>query len=163
MSSENVSFGCRGSLYPIIIAVMTALLHVPPPAHADSFVMTSGKIIDGTIASGSDISVFIKDKNGLLNSVLVADIAEVRIDLRSGEQVVGRLAGFRDGVYEILSGGWAQQIKDGQVVQSLAVRDDDAPAVVPNAGGPAVGIDTKDPASEPEPTDKSDMLRRAPL
>jgi hypothetical protein len=54
-------------------------------------------------------------------------------------------------------------IEDGQVVKSVFVQDDQAPAAVPNAGGPAIGIDAQDPTYEPEPEIDSDILRRAPL
>lgn len=162
MSSENVSFGHRESLCPIIVAV-AALLYMSPELHADSFVMKSGKIIDGIVADGSNISVFIKDKDGLLKSIMVADIAEVHVGLKSGAQVVGRLAGFRDDVYEIVTDEWTLYIKDGQVVQSVVVYDEGTLAIVPNAGGPAIGIDTPEPPSEPNSTNESDMLKRAPL
>ena len=162
MSSENVSFGHKESLCPIIVAV-AALLCMSPELHADSFVMKSGKVIDGTIADGSEISVFIKDREGLLKSIMVADIVEVQVGLKSGAQVVGRLAGFRDDVYEIETDEWTLYIKDGQVVQSVVVYDEATPSIVPNAGGPAIGIETPEPPTEPSSTNESDMLKRAPL
>lgn len=164
MSSENISLARKGHS-SLFIVVVAALFHMSSELHADSFVMTSGKVIDGTVADGSDISVFIKDEDGLLKSVMVADIAEVQVDLRNGAQIVGRLAGFHEDVYEIISDGRRLYVEDGRVVQTSIVRSKDAPAVIPNAGGPAIDVDTQDDATDPHSGNDydSDILRRAPL
>jgi hypothetical protein len=150
------------SLYIVVAAVF---LQVPSQPLADSFVLNSGKVIEGTVAGGSDISIFIKDKDGLLNSVMVPDIAEVRIDLESGEQIVGRLAGFGNDVYKVVADGRIVYIEDGRVVRTSIAHDDEAPAAVPNAGGPAIGLGTENPTSEPDSGDDylSDILKHAPM
>lgn len=145
--------GSRRSLYPVV-TLAVALLHMSTPLHADSFVLTSGKVIEGTVAGGSDISLFIKDANGLLESVLLTSVAEVRVTLSSGEEVVGRLIDFQDGTYEMATDKWLLFVKDGNVIQSVQVQDATAPAIFPNAGGPAISVDTEEPAKKPEPTDE---------
>ena len=149
----------------LCIVVAAVVLHMPSQLQADSFVMKSGKVIEGTVAGGSDLSLFIKDKDGLLKSVMVPDIAEAQINLRSGAKVVGRLTGFRESVYEIATDEQTLYIKDGQVFQSVDVGKDDAPAPTRNAGGPAIGANTQNPASETKSgdDDPSDILKRAPL
>ena len=170
MPLENAVFGRSGSLRPIFL-VVAGFLQMASQAQADSFVMTSGKVIEGTVVDGSSVSVFIKDKNGLLQSVMLADVAEVRVGLDGDEEMVGRLAGFRDGVYEIVENDSTFYVEDGRVTQTVAVQDEGAPAVIPNAGGPAIGIDTPETFSatppetppEPAPAAMSELLKRAPL
>ena len=146
MSLQTIRIGFSRSLLPIVIAA-AALLQMSSQLHADSFVMTSGKVIDGSVVSSSDVSVFIKDTNGLLQSVLLADVAEVRIDLSGGEEIIGRLTSFQDDTYELVTDNWTLFVRDGRVIQSLAVYDEGTQSVVPNAGGPAIGINEQGPAT----------------
>lgn len=164
MSSADLSSG-RTVSWCTIVAVVAALLHLSSELRADSFVMKSGNVIDGSVARGSDISVFIKDEIGLLKSITLTDVAEVKIDLRNDEQVVGRLVGFRDDVHEVLMEKWTLHIKDGRVVRSVVAYDGEAPAIISNAGGPAIGVDTQDvvPVLKSGSDDGSGVLKRAPM
>ncbi|MGI9437767.1 MAG: hypothetical protein ACR2Q4_23550, partial [Geminicoccaceae bacterium] len=80
-----------------------------------------------------------------------------------GEEVVGQLVGFRDDTYKIVTDKWVLFIKEGRMVQSVVIYDDDAPPVVPNVGGPAIGVDKQEPSSEPESTADPEALKHATM
>jgi hypothetical protein len=151
MSSKGAMFTLRQAFCAMSF-VVAVLLHLATPLRADSVVMKSGKTIDGNITSGSNISVFVKDVNGLLQPVMLADVAEIRVDLESGEEIVGRLVSFSNGTHEVLTDGWMLFIRDGKVVQSVALNDQlPQGAILQDAGGPGLGAVEVEPEAAPEP------------
>ena len=87
-----------------LTAVLLAGMAVAGDAWADRIVLKSGEVIEGSIIEATRNTVIVLRSIGGMRQMPIEDIQEVRIDLARGEQLVGQLLGWSDGVYEVRSG-----------------------------------------------------------
>jgi hypothetical protein len=73
-------------------------------AWADSIVLKSGEVIEGSVIEATRNTVIVLRSIGGMRQMPIEDIEEVRVDLARGQPIVGQLLGWADGVYEVRSG-----------------------------------------------------------
>jgi hypothetical protein len=74
-------------------------------AWADTFVLKSSELVEGTIVQATRNTLIIRRSIGGMRQMSIQGIEEVRIDLAQGQQISGQLIGWADGVCRIRSGG----------------------------------------------------------
>ncbi|HEX6112664.1 MAG TPA: Calx-beta domain-containing protein [Geminicoccaceae bacterium] len=138
-----------------LTAVLLAGMAVAGDAWADRIVLKSGEVIEGSIIEATRNTVIVLRSIGGMRQMPIEDIQEVRIDLARGEQLVGQLLGWSDGVYEVRSGDEILRVSESGIL-SRATRRETArqePARPPGeqqstaAAAPSIVAD--EPAAEP--------------
>jgi Calx-beta domain len=89
-----------GALAAVLIAGMLGAGH----GRADSIVLKSGEVIEGSVIEATRNTVIVLRSIGGMRQMPIEDIEEVRVDLARGQPIVGQLLGWADGVYEVRSG-----------------------------------------------------------
>jgi RNase P/RNase MRP subunit p29 len=85
-------------------------------ARADSFVLKSGELVEGSIIQGTRNTLIIRRTIGGMHQMPLRDIAEVRIDRAQGEPISGQMLSWADGVYQIRSGGEVVRVSEGRIL-----------------------------------------------
>jgi hypothetical protein len=101
-------------------AALTALLMTwmigAGDARADRIVLKSGEVIEGSIIEATRNTVIVLRSIGGMRQMPIPDVAEVRVDLPRGQQIVGQLLGWADGVYEVRAGDEIVRVGESGVV-----------------------------------------------
>ena len=103
-----------------IAAALTALLMTwmigAGDARADRIVLKSGEVIEGSIIEATRNTVIVQRSIGGMRQMPIPDVEEVRVDLPRGQQIVGQLLGWADGVYEVRAGDEIIRVGESGVV-----------------------------------------------
>jgi Calx-beta domain len=103
-----------------IAAALTALL-MPwmiggGDARADRIVLKNGEVIEGSIIEATRNTVIVQRSIGGMRQMPIPDVEEVQVDLPRGQQIVGQLLGWADGVYEVRAGDEIVRVGESGVV-----------------------------------------------
>jgi Calx-beta domain len=142
-----------------LTAVLIAWMVGAGEACADRIVLKSGEAIEGRVIDATRNTVIVLRSIGGMRQMPIGDIEEVRVDLPRGQQMVGQLLGWADGVYEVRSGDEIVRVGESGVVsrepgqqtaQVLPTRPRGAQQSTA-AAAPAAGRDGAAAADEAEP------------
>jgi hypothetical protein len=101
-----------GALAAVLIAGMLGA----GDARADSIVLKSGEVIEGSVVEATRNTVIVLRSIGGMRQMPIEDIEEVRVDLARGQPIVGQLLGWADGVYEVRAGDEIVRVGEGGVL-----------------------------------------------
>jgi Calx-beta domain len=99
-----------------LTAVLIAWMVGGGEAWADRIVLKSGEAIEGRVIEATRNTVIVLRSIGGMRQMPIGDIQEVRVDLPRGQQMVGQLLGWADGVYEVRSGDEIVRVGESGVV-----------------------------------------------
>jgi Calx-beta domain len=103
-----------------IAAALTALVMTwmvgGGDARADRIVLKSGEVIEGSVIEATRNTVIVLRSIGGMRQMPIQDIQEVQVDLAQGQQIVGELLGWADGVYEVRSGDEVVRVGESGIV-----------------------------------------------
>jgi hypothetical protein len=103
-----------------IAATLTAVLMIwvvgGGEARADRIVLKSGEVIEGSVIEATRNTVIVLRSIGGMRQMPIQEIEEVRVDLAQGQQIVGELLGWADGVYEVRSGDEIVRVGESGIV-----------------------------------------------
>jgi hypothetical protein len=101
---------CAGAL---TLLLMTG---APAAARADAILLTTGELLEGSIVDATRNTVIIRRAIGGMRQMRIRDIADVRIDLATGEAIAGDYLGWVDGVHRVRSGDEVVRISAGRIL-----------------------------------------------
>jgi RNase P/RNase MRP subunit p29 len=104
----------------------------PGDVRADTIVLRSGEVVEGSIIDATRNTVVVQRAIGGMRQMPIRDIEEVRIDLARGQRISGDLLSWADGVYQVRSGGEVLRISEGDILSRAA----DAEAIAQAARTP---------------------------
>jgi len=98
--------------------VLTLLLMTgaPAAARADAILLTTGELLEGSIVDATRNTVIIRRAIGGMRQMRIRDIADVRIDLATGEAIAGDYLGWVDGVHRVRSGDEVVRISASRIL-----------------------------------------------
>ncbi|MGI9418496.1 MAG: Calx-beta domain-containing protein [Geminicoccaceae bacterium] len=121
------------------------------PAHADSFYLKNGQVIDGQVLKGTMNTLALRSRNAV-RLASITQIDRVVLNLADGSELAGEWVGWSDGVFQIRSAGKVLRVADGQVLSKegqtrhtieatspLSLTMDGLPAFALNDGETLVG------------------------
>ncbi|MEL6979118.1 MAG: substrate-binding domain-containing protein [Pseudomonadota bacterium] len=128
----------------------------PQDAHAASFTLSNGLKLEGEVTAASQRFVTIETAEGK-RLVSREAVLEVSVRRRDGVLVRGRLEGWRDGAYELLTENGVISVSErGVFVPEVEVTVDDTPA------RPRRGVrETQTAAAAPAPANRRPERQRA--
>jgi hypothetical protein len=88
----------------------------PAAARADAILLTTGELLEGSIVDATRNTVIIRRAIGGMRQMRIRDIADVRIDLATGEAIAGDYLGWVDGVHRVRSGDEVVRISAGRIL-----------------------------------------------
>lgn len=127
--------------------VAAGLLAGTAPAVAETFTLTDGNVVEGTVARSLGNTISIKYQGAGMLQVPIASVQQVEIATKDGDVVSGRLIGWSEGIYRLMTdqGLLEATVKDGQAVAlvgeaetTASPRSQNAPAVRQEAQGSGV-------------------------
>ena len=107
----TMSFLARG----IALACLVAAI---PQAAAETFALTNGQVINGTVVRSLGNTISIKNDGAGMLQVPIPDVQRVEIPTKDGVVVSGRLVDWSEGVYRLTTvQGWVEvHVEDGVAV-----------------------------------------------
>ena len=139
--------GC--TVAALVLGIMAASIVAAPAARSATLALHTGEQLDGTIVHATRNTVIVRLTDGM-RQLGLTEIREIRVDVRDGRPVIGRLVGWVDGVYEIQAGNEVVWVTDeGRLIAAEAVPNPkDVPFTPPATPSPEAP-----PAQPPAPTE----------
>ncbi len=101
-----------------------------PSAHADSFYLSTGEVIEGSVVAGT-INTLTVAAGGRVQLTSIGLIDRVELTLADGAVIEGELVSWKDGVFELRSAGEVIHVADGKILQQTTTADDQTVAPKP--------------------------------
>ncbi|MEL6963156.1 MAG: Calx-beta domain-containing protein [Pseudomonadota bacterium] len=104
-------FGAGVGLAACVLVLGTKV----PSALADSFYLSTGEVIEGTVVAGT-INTLTLATSGSVQLTSIGLIERVELTLADGSKIEGELLGWKGGVFELRSAGNIVRIADGKLI-----------------------------------------------
>jgi RNase P/RNase MRP subunit p29 len=101
---------------PALALLALAWAGAPGDVRADTIVLKSGEVLEGSIIDATRNTVVVQRAIGGMRQMSIREIEEVRIELAQGQQVSGQLLSWAEGVYQVRSGGQVLRIGEGDIL-----------------------------------------------
>jgi Calx-beta domain len=101
---------------PALALLALAWAGAPGDVRADTIVLKSGEVLEGSIIDATRNTVVVQRSIGGMRQMSIREIEEVRIELAQGQQVSGQLLSWAEGVYQVRSGGQVLRISEGDIL-----------------------------------------------
>ena len=103
------------NLRALVIMTMTWSA-APGTVGADTILLQSGEVIEGTVVDATRNTVVIRRAIGGMHQMRLRDIDKVRIDLGEGNSVTGKFLSWADDVYLMSVGDEVVRIRAGVIL-----------------------------------------------
>lgn len=108
---------CRPGLAGAALALLVmSWTGVPGDVRADTIVLKSGEVLEGSIIDATRNTVIVQPAIGGMRQMPIRDIEEVRIELAQGQRISGQLLSWAEGVYRVRSGDQVIRVSEGDIL-----------------------------------------------
>jgi len=101
------------------IGVATALCLLSAATSAATFLLQNGERLEGEVIHATRNTLMVRETIGRIRQLSRGEVETVEITMSDGHVVSGAFVGWRDGVYEIESGGRQISIRNRSIVEEV--------------------------------------------